>query len=415
MTERLRAIPRRFIALAAIGAAATWWMGQRTWWDPWLEGTTNSLSPGWSELVADVVLLIWAATPLLALVRPWWALGLALVPYLLLCMVSVEHEVPLIWPLLGSGRQVPIAVLVAIATAAMVAIWVDRRAALAFAAAYLVPTAGFSVGVHGFLLPFGDQVDTQYTEPLDRVLLFVVYAAVLGVALGIAHLLRRGVLKDRRTAELAERSAEVERESIVTAERARLARDLHDVVAHHVSLIAVRAETAPYTVDGLTPTAVDVLEEIAADSRKALDELRGVLGVLRRSDDAPALAPLPQAGQIGDLIEQARAVGADVTWNAVDLSSVTSTSGHVAYRVVQEALTNARRHSPGAPIEVLTLPANGGIAVRVANPSTQPTGGEITAGRGLAGMRERVEALGGALAVTWGDDVVVQAEIPGER
>ncbi|CAM3175846.1 histidine kinase [Nocardioides dubius] len=414
MTERLRDIPRRFIALAVIGAVATWYLGQRTWWNPWLEGTENSLSPGWAELVGDVATLVWAVVPLVALLRPWLALCAALVPYLLLCVVSVQDEIPVIWALLGSGRAVPITLLVAVAFAAMVGVWHSKRVAAAFAVAYLVPVAGYCLGFHAFLLPFGDQVDSQYATVGSNLVTFAAYGVVLGIALGIAELLRRGVLKDRRAEELETRSKEMERESIASAERARLARDLHDVVAHHVSLIAVRAETAPYTVDDLSPAAAGVLEEIASDSRTALDELRGVLGVLRRSDEAPALSPLPQADQIGDLIEQARAAGGDVSWQPADLSAVTPSAGHVAYRVVQEALTNARRHSPGAPIQVLTLPANGGIVVQIVNRQEENDGTEVVEGRGLVGMRERVEALGGVLTITAGPELVVHAEIPAE-
>ncbi len=99
-------------------------------------------------------------------------------------------------------------------------------------------------------------------------------------------------------------------------------------------------------------------------------------------------------------------------WEAGDLSSVTPAAGYVAYRVVQEALTNARRHASGEPVHLETTPdETGGIAVRVVNASTD---GAAEAGRGLTGMRERVESLGGTLEVTSGDgEVVVRAVIPG--
>ena len=144
----------------------------------------------------------------------------------------------------------------------------------------------------------------------------------------------------------------VENEAAVLDERSRLARDLHDVVAHHVSLIAVRAETAPYTYPDLSTDARLILSEIATDSRTALDELRGVLGILRRSDDAGRRTPQPSAIDIGGLVLKAQSTTDVVSASLQGLETVQPTPGYVAYRVVQEALTNARRHAPGAPVDV---------------------------------------------------------------
>lgn len=230
-----------------------------------------------------------------------------------------------------------------------------------------------------------------------RALTFVLYGVVVALGLGVAQWMRVSFVRSHEAAGLADRAEAVEREAAVVAERARLARDLHDVVAHHVSLIAVRAETAPYTVPNLSPAGRTLLAAIADDSRRALDELRGVLGILRRSGEDPALAPQPTAGDVALLVESARDGGDDIEWEPVDLAGVEPAAGYAAYRVVQEALTNARRHAPGARVLLETLiEGPGDLVVRVGNPATGMGTGE---GRGLAGMRERVEALGGRLTV----------------
>ena len=148
---------------------------------------------------------------------------------------------------------------------------------------------------------------------------------------------------------LAARSGEVEQQAAVVEERARLARDLHDVVAHHVSLIAVRAETAPYTHPDLDPQARSVLGDIAADARLALDELRGVLGILGRSG-AVERAPQPTWSDITALVERTRSAGVDIEMIGDTSAEVGPSAGYAAYRVVQEALTNARKHAPGARV-----------------------------------------------------------------
>ncbi|MBD5785627.1 hypothetical protein IF650_05495 [Cellulosimicrobium terreum] len=212
-----------------------------------------------------------------------------------------------------------------------------------------------------------------------------------------------------------------------TAERARLAHDLHDVVAHHVSLVAVRAESAPYVHPELDDTARAVLADIAKDARQALGELRQVLAVLQRSMDgtaaAPDLAPQPGARDVVGLVDAARAAGQDVALDAdpAVLDAVPAAPGYALFRAAQEALTNARRHAPGCATTLdLELTGQGRdrtAVLRVTNlvPDAAGVPDEHEPGRGLAGMRERVEALGGTLCTgTCGDDrtFVVEARIP---
>lgn len=292
---------------------------------------------------------------------------------------------------------------------------------------------------------FEVQGDAMLREHVDEhVVVTVAYVAwvvaVLGTALAVGYV-RRARARTRAAAAAQE---EASRATQVTAVRARVAHDLHDVVAHHVSLVAVRAESAPYLHPGMDPASREVMAQIAGDAREALGELRQVLAVLQRAEDAaggavgaapdaatgdgaPAGAPLrpqPGATDVADLVAVARDAGQDVRLDAAPaaLAAVPAGAGYVVYRVVQEALTNARRHAPGRPVEVRVdlVPGTPGtsddagpaVVVHAANavPADGPAGAP---GRGLTGMRERVEALGGTLGTGVRDGrFVVEARLP---
>ncbi|WP_182525564.1 sensor histidine kinase [Nocardioides dongkuii] len=394
LSGALRETPARFLVLAAAGSLSIVgsWQAMR-WWDPFLTHR-SILAEGWGSAAASGVLLLCAAGPLVALVRPLVAGGLVMTA-MLVAVVGARHE----WP---------IHVFVSLLVCAMVTAWRSRRAAWGLGIAALLPVASYAFLGTTIVLPY----QTSVTAIGDRLLQLGAYAGVVALALGLALWLRRSALTARRTAGLEARAAEVEQQSAVVEERARLARDLHDVVAHHVSLIAVRAETAPYTVPDLSAAGRTLVAEIAEDSRRALEELRGVLGILRRSVEDPERVPQPTAADIATLVKRARTAGESVAWEPADLSGVSPPAGYVAFRVVQEALTNARRHAPGEPVRVETVPdATGGVVVRVGNATTDPGDAE---GRGLTGMRERVEALGGVLAVRRdGGELAVEATVPG--
>ncbi|PJI94031.1 sensor histidine kinase [Luteimicrobium subarcticum] len=221
----------------------------------------------------------------------------------------------------------------------------------------------------------------------------------------VAVLLTAGVGLGRRALDRLQRREEdavaarqhAEDDAAAATERARLARDLHDVVAHHVSLVAVRAEAAPFQHPDLPETARAVLRDIATDARSALDELRHVLAVLRRNDADADRAPQPGACDVVALVDQARAAGQTVDLTGA-CDGVPAAQGYALYRSVQEALTNARRHAPGQPVDVTLTHRTGQVGVRVVNPvpaSTAAAASRRGTGRGLAGMRERAEALGG--------------------
>ncbi|GAA2598532.1 hypothetical protein GCM10010435_92440 [Winogradskya consettensis] len=227
-----------------------------------------------------------------------------------------------------------------------------------------------------------------------------------GAATGIVAIALVGdtVSRRRRSREqLAEQAELTELEQArraVLQERTRIAREMHDVVAHHMSMIAVQAETAPYRVDGIGEQAQQEFLAIATAARAALTDMRRLLGVLR-SDNEPALAPQPGLSDVVALVAAASRAGISVTFpQATSLpSDVPEAVGLAAYRIVQEALANAARHAPGGQVHIAVRGASGALLVEVENgpaaePVPRPAG---KGGHGLIGMRERAAALGGSL------------------
>ena len=193
--------------------------------------------------------------------------------------------------------------------------------------------------------------------------------------------------------------AEQERRAVL-AERTRIARELHDVVAHHVSLIAVQAETAPYRLSGLPDNVRAEFASVSEVAREALAEMRRLLGVLRQ--DQPAqLEPQPELTDVPALVDAARRAGVTVElWLPDGLGKVPGGVGVCAYRIVQESLSNVSQHAPGAAVIVTLVHDAEAVQLRVANgPGGPPVRSdrERGPGHGLNGMRERVALLGGSL------------------
>ncbi|WP_308103005.1 MULTISPECIES: histidine kinase [unclassified Nocardia] len=220
----------------------------------------------------------------------------------------------------------------------------------------------------------------------------IALAAVVLIAL-----LVRWLVHSRRQLVRKEEENEVERaRRAILEEKARIARDLHDVVAHHMSLVVVQAQTAPYRVDGVTDAARAEFESIGATAREALNEIRGMLGVLRSDGQLPEHAPQPRAADLLGLFDGAKRAGVDITW-AVDgpLDAVPDTAGLALYRIVQESLSNASRHAPGAAVRVHIVVAPE-LALTVVNgPGAVPAKPVGNGGHGIAGMRARAVAVGG--------------------
>jgi signal transduction histidine kinase len=201
--------------------------------------------------------------------------------------------------------------------------------------------------------------------------------------------------RDRREqARTAAAEAERRRGS---EERLRIARDLHDVLGHHVSLINVQAGVALYLMDDDPVQARSALTAIKRSSRDLLREMRSTLGVLRGVDEEPPHHPVAGLARLDDLVAATRAAGLPVT---VEISgeprALPPSVDTAAYRIMQEALTNARRHAGPARASVLLTYTEDGITMRIDDDGTGPAGG-AGGGNGLPGMRERAAALGGTL------------------
>ena len=221
-------------------------------------------------------------------------------------------------------------------------------------------------------------------------------AAVYLVAVLLASRLRVGEELDRAREVSA---AEHERRLLVE-ERTRIARELHDVVAHSTALIQVQASTARYRIPDLAPEAAAEFEEIAAGARSSLTEMRRLLGVLRTEDHTPELAPLQGVAEIPELVESFRRAGASVElWTDEPPGELPAGVDLTAYRVAQEALSNAVRHAPGAAIDLHVTLGPEAVTLRVHNgvPPTPPPPASPGPGTGLRGMQERVSRLDGTL------------------
>jgi signal transduction histidine kinase len=223
----------------------------------------------------------------------------------------------------------------------------------------------------------------------------------------------------RERLELAERAREQEGERRAEQERMRIARDLHDVVAHTLTTINVQAATAAELLVHNPAHAKGALETIEDASRDAIGELRAILGVLRDGKDRDVpLTPAPGLDAVADLVRRNREEGVDVD---IDVAGerparVPDAVSLAAFRIVQESLTNARRHAAGAPVRVRLSYEPSGLRLAVENEAgtTAATNGNgVTAGVGIMGMTERASALGGTLrAGRLPDGFRVDAQLP---
>ncbi|MGW0701933.1 sensor histidine kinase [Streptomyces sp. NPDC002867] len=214
-------------------------------------------------------------------------------------------------------------------------------------------------------------------------------------------------------AQLEERATRLEKEReaqakvAVAAERARIARELHDVVAHNVSVMVVQADGAAYVLDAAPDQAKQALETISSTGRQALAEMRRLLGVLRTGDapESGEYVPQPDVEQIQELVEQVRAAGLTVDFKIEGTPRPLPSGVELtAYRIVQEALTNTRKHGgpeAGASVRLVYFDDGLGLLVeddgRGSSHELYEDGGADGRGHGLIGMRERVGMVGGTL------------------
>jgi signal transduction histidine kinase len=227
---------------------------------------------------------------------------------------------------------------------------------------------------------------------------FLATAAPAAALAGVARTAREQARLHQRARQLV--TADLA-DHVARGERARIARDLHDVVAHHITMIVAQSEAARLTTPGMPEAGAQHLAQIRDLARAGLLEMRRLLGVLREDVGAvqPERRPQPGLAQLHELVDHARAASGAVTRLIVSGAPVALDPGVelVAYRIVQEALTNARRHAPGVAVDVELRYSDDGVRVRVRDNGPGPVGGGLPDGHGLLGMRERAAAVGGRL------------------
>lgn len=200
-------------------------------------------------------------------------------------------------------------------------------------------------------------------------------------------------------------------------ERARIAREMHDVLAHRMSLVSLHAGALEVRTDARPEEIAIAAGAIRTSAHEALEELRGVIGVLREGAAGRPEPPQPGLADLPDLVEGARATGMTVGFTcAVPADGPSVVLGRTAYRIVQEGLTNARKHAPGAAVRVLLDGGPGAdLRIQISNPGTGRAGRPAVpgAGLGLAGMSERAALAGGTVSYGRHDDEFrLEARLP---
>ncbi|MGW1988686.1 sensor histidine kinase [Embleya sp. NPDC001921] len=350
-------------------------------------GAINVNQSAWQYgLGNDVGLLLGGIGPaavVAAMFRPvpaWWVATAAMV----LTALLADPAGPQLYPWTGAGIAVHAGVLFLVAL----------RSRPRVAAEVLLITVLAGLGCMADPLP-GSRSD------LMQAALMMTAAAVIGAALRGRRVARTELVVQ------AELTAEERARRTLLEERTRIARELHDVVAHHMSVISIQAQVAPHLVENPSDALKENLVGIRANAVDALTELRRVLGVLRSEDelsDAMRHAPQPTLDRLDELVENVRGAGLRVdtriTGERRALPPGVELSG---FRIVQEALSNVLRHAPGAAIRVELGYQETGLAIRVANtaaevPKAPGQPAASAGGHGLLGMRERVAMLGGEFA-----------------
>ncbi len=352
-----------------------------------LLGVTNINQNIWQYGLGHGAGLVLGAIPSVAVVaamfRPlpaWWAATLAMV---VVALVANPHS-PQLYPWTGAG--------IALHAAALFLLALRVRPRIAAEALAISVLAGL------ICIALRSPV---HNPDLYQAVVALTIAAVVGASL-------RGRREARTELVVqAELTAEERARRTLLEERTRIARELHDVVAHHMSVISIQAQVAPHLVDNPSEALQENLIGIRANAVDALAELRRVLGVLRSEDDlseAMRHAPQPTLDRLDELVDNVRGAGLEVDTRITGERRALPPGVELsAFRIVQEALSNVLRHAPGAAIRVELGYQATGLAIRIANTAAEtadaptrptPPGG----GHGVLGMRERVAMLGGEFA-----------------
>ncbi|PWU44151.1 two-component sensor histidine kinase [Micromonospora globispora] len=287
-------------------------------------------------------------------------------------------------------------------------------------------------GVGTTVLAVGWLVAAADIEPRAAIgwVFFRIGASVMSAALGESVRSRRVIAAEaQERAELAERTREEEARARVDAERLRIAREVHDTVAHAIAIINVQSGVTAHVLDKRPDVAREALQAIEQTSSRALREMRAILGVLR--DDDNGRVPYPGLGQIDELAAKAREAGLDIKLEeTAPATALPSAVGSAAYRILQESITNVIRHVGPTRVTIALNPGNDALEIRVIDEGRRAapgaadphlpaqhqisTGGSARPGRGILGMRERCQLLGGELDAkpTPGGGFEVRARLP---
>jgi signal transduction histidine kinase len=332
-------------------------------------------------LLAFVLALLHAGSVPLATVRPHLAAPLSVAAAV--AMQVLSHDSSPTWPwwpvLIVTESFVLFTVALRVRWPAALLYWVLATGAPAILAAQLRPTDTDATSVN--VVAFGGISGAS---------------VIVAVVLAEWSSIRAQLVRERRI------SATEASRRVLMEERARIARELHDVIAHSMSIITVQSSTARFRHPDFGPAAIAEFEEIGEKSRQALDEMRGLLAVLRGGEDASPRTPQPDLADVADLVAEAERAGMRVRFQplaSADSALVGEVTGLVAYRIVQEALSNAIRHAPGASVlvaahrdgELLRLEIENSPAPAAVAPAAAATG------HGLVGMRERAASVGGSV------------------
>ncbi|RLP77875.1 sensor histidine kinase [Mycetocola tolaasinivorans] len=338
--------------------------------------------------VLDAILLglLQAGLIPLAVRSPKIAAALSFIPFTLLPMLSIA----------STGAPWPVAVTTILAQIALIV-------TLAFAATWRTATLTWLISVAA-VIGLIAAVPQRYDRFLESLASGIPFAAISLALLTISLLLaQRARIRAQLEQERRVTASEQVRRELVE-ERNRIARELHDVVAHGLSVIQVQASSAKYRLPGLAPEVAAEFDGIGATSRSALAEMRQLLGVLRNEDSAAGLGPQPGLADVPELVDTIRKTGVpiDLSWNVSDSDGLPASIGLTAYRLVQEALSNAVRHAPGAAANVSVTRGPAALDLLIENDASgEATRGADAAsparGHGLVGMRERVHLAGGRL------------------
>lgn len=246
------------------------------------------------------------------------------------------------------------------------------------------------------MLPFGLVQEWSTLYPLTA--LIVLTVGFFGAA-GDAVRSRRAFIAGLTQRALdAEQAREAEASRRVAEDRLRIARDLHDAVAHQISVVSLNAGVASRALEDDPDTAREALATVRTAARRVLSEIGDLMSSLRAEDDGAARAPVPSLTRVAALTDDFEASGLLVTSRVdADVSALPAAVDVTAYRVIQEALTNAQKHGSDSRAHVLIERDAAGLRIVVSNPAATVPVTDATPGLGILGMRERVAAVGGTL------------------